>query len=294
LLVAQALNLGANRAEVPISAMLVLGVGSFGAQTAASQRISQTLIGAAVGVLTTLVIPPRIATEDAAAALEGLADAVADLLDDAAEELAGLEPSSGAVTGAASGWLGRARRLTHDIPGVGAALLRAEEGRRLNLRALGTRDTGPGLRHGMEALEHSAVTVRGMFRAFADAGGAQVWDDEDVRDDVRDAVALVLHEQAAGMRAFGRLVRAEARPSTPAPVEELREALEGMLEARARLIDLVLVDDPEFTELSTILLATVRRLLTELDLDARLRRLPVERARRRLGPAASSPTDRRL
>ena len=44
--------------------------------------------------------------------------------------------------------------------------LQAEQGRRLNVRALGTPDVGPGLRQGLEALEHSAVAIRGMFRAW--------------------------------------------------------------------------------------------------------------------------------
>ena len=45
----------------------------------------------------------------------------------------------------------------NDIPRVGAALLHAEQGRRFNVRAVGTPNVGPGLRQGLEALEHSAV-----------------------------------------------------------------------------------------------------------------------------------------
>ena len=70
--------------------------------------------------------------------------------------------------GAAREWLDDARRITHDIPQVGAALLKAEEGRRLNVRAVRTPHVEPGLRQGMEALEHAAVSIRGLMRTVND------------------------------------------------------------------------------------------------------------------------------
>ena len=51
LLVGQFLRLGAHQLEVPISAMLVLAVG--GSETAATDRISATIVGAAVGLAVT-------------------------------------------------------------------------------------------------------------------------------------------------------------------------------------------------------------------------------------------------
>ena len=67
--------------------MLVLGVGSLSAQAAAWQRIAETLVGAAVGIAANLLFPPRIASADAGRAIEGLADAIGDLLNRAAAEL---------------------------------------------------------------------------------------------------------------------------------------------------------------------------------------------------------------
>jgi hypothetical protein len=53
----------------------------------------------------------------------------------------------------------------------------------------------------------------------------------------------------------------------------VKEGLEGLHEARARLNDLLLMDaSPLLLELHASLLSTVKRLLTELDLDARMRR----------------------
>ena len=91
------------------------------------------------------------------------------LLNRAADELTELVAQGRDVAPVARDWLDEARRITHeDIPEVGSALCHAEQGRRLNVRAVGTPDMGPGLRQGFEALEHSALAVRSMFRAVVD------------------------------------------------------------------------------------------------------------------------------
>jgi len=78
--IGQFLRLRANLVEVAISAMLVLGVGAIGAEAAAWQRIAETLVGAAVGIIATLVYPPKVPSSDAGRAIDGLADAVSELL----------------------------------------------------------------------------------------------------------------------------------------------------------------------------------------------------------------------
>ncbi|HET9653806.1 MAG TPA: aromatic acid exporter family protein, partial [Kineosporiaceae bacterium] len=278
LLIGQVLRLGANLLEVPISAMLVLGVGlgARSAETAAWQRISETLAGAAIGVLANLVFPSRVAAGDAGTAIEGLAVELARLLERAAGDLGGGRTEPGWLADRAADRLGEARLLTHDIPNVGTALLRAEESRRLNLRALGTPDAGPGLRQGLEALEHSAIAIRGMFGSFEVV--ARRWEAEDrtVDPDSRAAVALLLRELAGGLRSFGRLVRQEADPAEPPPdPAPLQACLDDLHEGRARVTDLLLVtprEDPGLAEVNTFLLHTVERLLRELDLDARISR----------------------
>ena len=166
--IGQYLRLRSNLVEVAISAMLVLGVGAIGAEAAAWQRIAETLVGAAVGIFATLIFPPKVPSGDAGRAIDGLADAVSALLVRAADELGEMaESHRDRLPGAAREWLDDSRRITHDIPRVGAALLRAEEGRRLNLRAAGTPHVEPGLRQGMEALG-----ARGGGRPQPDALGA--------------------------------------------------------------------------------------------------------------------------
>ena len=227
--IGQALRLRSNLIEVAISGMLVLGVGSLGAEPAAWQRIAETLVGAAVGIAANLLFPAKVGSADAARAIDGLADSVSELLNRAADELPDLVADAREMAHAARTWLGEARQITHDIPQVGAALVHAEQGRRLNVRAVGTPNVGPGLRQGLEALEHSAVAIRGMFRALVDATSDGTWLDDESREDVFLGLAQTFRELAAGVDAFGQLVRNEADPAkrmTSADVQALREALD--------------------------------------------------------------------
>lgn len=278
--IGQALRLRSNLIEVAISGMLVLGVG-VGAESAAWQRMAVTLVGAAVGIATNLLFPPKVASADAGRAIDGLADAVGNLLNRAADQLTELAVDHRDLAPAARAWLDEARDITHhDVPRVGAALLHAEQGRRLNVRAVGTPDVGPGLRQGLEALEHSAVAVRGMFRALADATydvpPERMWGDEATAETVLLGLAQTFREMAAGIDAFGQLVHDEAGPArriSPGQVQVVREALDGLHEARARIDEILLSGaEPELLELHVAVLSTVKRLLRELDLAERIRR----------------------
>lgn len=275
--VGQVLRLRSNLMEVAISGMLVLGVGSFGTGAAAWQRIAETLIGAAVGVAANLLFPPKVASADAGRAIDDVADSVSDLLERAADELEILVSEEADVAPAARGWLGDARRITHEIPHAGAALLHAEQGRRLNVRAVGTPNAGPGLRQGLEALEHSAVAIRGMFRSLVDGVEDPAWSEAD-RADALLGLAQSWREMASALDAFGQLVADEAGPAhrserVEVDIDEVSEAREGLGEARARLEDALTSGSagPQL-ELDAAVLSTVKRLLRELDLDQRIRR----------------------
>ena len=133
IVVGQLLRLGPHLLEVPISAMLVLGVGhAAGAESVASGRIMETVVGAIAGVLVNVAFPPPVATRDASRAVTAFAKEIAALLSVAAEALEG-----GPIPGdLAAQWLEDARRLTRQAPRVERALAHAEQSRRLNLRAL--------------------------------------------------------------------------------------------------------------------------------------------------------------
>ncbi len=286
--IGQVLRLRANLIEVAISGMLVLGVGSLSAGSAAWQRITETLVGAAVGIAANLLFPPKVASGDAGRAIDGLADSVSELLNRAADELTELVNGGGDVASAARGWLGESRRITHEIPRVGALLLHAEQGRRLNVRAVGTANVGPGLRQGLEALEHSSVAIRGMFRAVVDATADPAWPRDGTTDDQLHGLAQTFREMAGGVDAFGQLVHDEADPEehlSSVDVQAVHDALEGLHEARARLDDLLVAGTtPVLLELDAAVLSTVKRLLREMDLGERVRRqvrlLPPSRPRR--------------
>jgi Aromatic acid exporter family member 1 len=277
LAVGQALRLRENLIEVPISAMLVLGVGALGAESAAWERVVETLVGAAVGVAANLLFPPKVASASAADAIVALADSMSALVNRAADELAALVEDRGDLAPLARLWLDEARRINHDdVPRAGLALTQAEQSRRLNVRAIRTPDLGPGLRQGLEALEHCAVAVRSMFRALLDAASEQDPTDDEVVSDWYLGLVQTFREVAAGIGAFGRLVRNDAGPAAalgPDDVLALQAALEGLQEARARLEDLLTFEPtPERRELGAVVLSTVRRLLREMDLEQRVRR----------------------
>jgi uncharacterized membrane protein YccC len=85
IVVGQILRLGDHLLEVPISALLVLGVAS--AESAAASRIAETLIGAGVGVLFTVLFPPPVQTRTAGEAVETVASCTGEVLDRVADEL---------------------------------------------------------------------------------------------------------------------------------------------------------------------------------------------------------------
>lgn len=302
ILVGLLLRLGPHLLEVPISAMLVLGVG--GAESAAASRISETLVGTGAGLVFTLVLPPAVQNRTAGAAVEGFAVEMAELLERVAGDLA--RPVS---VEQAQRWLSEARRVTHHVPRVEQALLDAEQSRRMNARAVGLTETGEGLQTGLDALEHSAVALRALYRSLADGVrgeyeaddfgsdesasdefGADELDgsevdrsagDADRRDtagfydsDVRSVFSVLLLDLAAAIRGFGAFVRGEADDAAVSHPEQLEESIDSARELRARLTDLLLVDprqDRILWELHGAMLASIERVLREIDLERRLR-----------------------
>lgn len=289
ILLGQVLRLGPHLLEVPISAMLILAAG--GAGIAALDRVNETLIGACVGLLVNVVFPPAIRTRSAGVAIQQFAASLARLLDRVAEALA----DRAVETDEAREWLDEARRITDQIDRVDQILAEAGESRRLNPRAFGTADTTPDLRSGLDALEHSAVALRAVFRSIADGafptsgrpGGEAEEDPEDaIDDDLRQAFAVLMSDLARAVTAFGALIRAEIDEADEPHSAELAEALDAVQEARVRLTELLLVDPREAPgqwELRGSLLAGVERVLAELDVEQRRRR----REQRRLEAAAA-------
>lgn len=264
------LRLGPHLLEVPISAMLVLGVG--GAQAAATSRISETLVGTAAGLVLTLVLPPAVQNRTAGAAVEGFAVEMAELLERVAVDL-----GRAVSVEQAHRWLDEARRVTHRVPAVERALQDAEQSRRMNARAIGLTETGEGLQTGLDALEHSAVALRALYRSLADGVRDEVEADDEAGfydADVRAVFSVLLLDLATAIRGFGAFVHAEADDAPVRHPEQLEESIESVRELRARLTDLLLVDprtDRILWELHGAMLASIERVLIEIDLERRLR-----------------------
>ena len=260
------LRLGPNLVEVPISAMLVLGVGyTAGAESVGTGRVVETLIGAAVGVLINVLFPPAVQTRYAGQSIEKFAEEMGGLLDSAATAM-----SAGAVTeDQAKRWLDDARRLNRHAPRVDLALAHAEESRQLNLRALGTPAVGPGLREGVDALEHISVSMRTLFRAVYDATRAQtgVRETPDYADEVRGSTAILMRQMGSVVEAFGRLLRRELDAAGDEEQYQLTQTLEALHSARDEVQDLLLTDPRSrqgLWELNSALLTTADRMLIEL------------------------------
>ena len=115
-----------------------------------------------------------------------------------------------------------------------------------------------------------------MFRGIADVTNDPDWPDDETGEAAVSELVQVLRELAAGVQAFGELVRAEALSrelSAPERVHGVAEALQGLHDARDRLRARVRTDcGPVLLELYVGLSTTVRRVLNEMDLEARVRR----------------------
>ena len=298
ILVGQALRLGPHLLEVPISAMLVLGVNP---ETAASSRVVETIIGAGIGLLVNVLFPPTVRLGSASAAVEQYAADLAALLERVGDEL-----EHGVAPQQAEGWLAEARDLSNAVGHVDRLLTEAAQSRRLNPRAVGRPDLGPDVRSGLDALEHSAVVLRALYRSIAEQVRRQPEGQQPYAEEIGGVFAELLRDLARAVRSYGALISAEAETATGTalPMEKLTDALQAAGEARARLTELLLIDareQPELFPLHGALVSAVDRVLQELDAErrasARQRRLaefaqtPAAKAVEKLRSATRQVTD---
>ena len=266
IVVGQLLRLGPHLVEVPISAMLVLGVGhAAGAESIGSGRVVETVVGAIVGVLVNIAFPPPVGTRDASRAVAAFAEEIAALLSAAADAL-GARPDSGRPGRAVAGGRPSTQSpFTPPRPGPRPA----EQSRRLNLRALRHPPQG-GLRSNLDALEHSSVSMRTLFRAVHDTTQRRtgVQDDPDYAENVRCSTAVLMADMATVFRAFGRCATGRVDGTAEEEHVALASALATLRRRRDTLED-VLIGDPRIRhglwELNSALLTTVDRMLLELD-----------------------------
>lgn len=255
-MLAKLLRIGEGGAvQVPVSGLLVLTVGSSGDY--ALDRVVETVLGAAVGVLVNVALAPPTRTRDAGRHVLALARAEADVLRAAGQ---GLRADRWVED--APAWLDDARHLDGVVAAARAAVDRGETSLRLNPR--GHRLAGAALRRrvALGALEHVAVQVRGIARTLADSAN----------DPAPQGAGLALGEAmtaaGAALSAYGEVAAEPAAHETSTEADELRSRLAA---ARVAVAGAVVAarSEPEWAEGAWLahgsLLTDLDRLLGELD-----------------------------
>lgn len=265
LLLAKVLRLGEQSLETPISAMLILAVAS--PELAAEVRVVNTLIGTAVGIGFSILLPVSIPSARATAAVRRVARSQAALLDEMALTLADRAPQPEEV----QAWFAWTEDIDRDVDAAGLAVRTVEESRRLNPRALATAKVHPGLRSALDRLERCLAAERALLVVIGKESSAP--EDSAYGLELRRAFAVVLDDLADAVRGFGDLVQAEFGGGNVDRVDEILErTLDIVRETRAVLTELVLLDvDPrartDLWMLQGSVLAAVEQVLLQLDLE---------------------------
>ena len=259
--IGRALRLGPHLMEVPISAMLVLAVSS-DAEALAIDRVYETLIGTAVGILVNLLIAPPLYVQPAEDAIAELADRIAGFLRSLAGQL-----REGWSRQAADHWLAEARTLAAEVERADATLDRAEQSAVLNPRGGLARRVQPRLRVALGGLEHAYISLRGLCRGLLDRTFYLPAEQEAdaYGPEARGALADVLDTTADAVWEIGEVAAGTMRTESARPrVERL---LDELLRRRDRLASMLLVDpaaDPAAWEQHGAVLAAVDRFRVEV------------------------------
>jgi hypothetical protein len=266
LIAGRLLRLGPHLPEVAISAMLVLAVG--GGEPAAAERIVETLIGAAVGIIVNLVIAPPLYLQPAGDAVAELADRMGRHCTDLAAALRGTWTRD-----AADHHLGHARNLGREVSRAEQQLARVEQSARLNPRARQVGHAQPRLRTALTALEHAQIGLRNLSRALLDRTYYLPPDiaEQAYPPPAREALAAVLDAVAAAIHAVAPMA-AGNRPEHPAGADTVVNHLADVEHRTEHLAALLHVDphvDPAAWQQHGALLAAIDRLRVEIDAAVR-------------------------
>jgi hypothetical protein len=268
LLLAKIFRLGEQAMEAPISAMLILGVTN--PNVAAEIRVLNTLIGAGVGVAFNLIYPPALPTRRASRAVISAAEAAAAPLDAASNGLAKGPINREQV----QDWLDRVHAGTLRLKSATDTVTTLKDSRRLNPRAIGTTDIEPVLASGLRTLESCLLSMRALFTVLLAELPTEDRPDDPYGEELRAAFAVVLHDAADCIRAFGSLVLAEVEEREEEAERSLDESLEILRETQTVLTDLVTVNFQENKSswlLRGSILAAIEHVLSQLNLEEHVR-----------------------
>ncbi|MEU8675511.1 aromatic acid exporter family protein [Streptomyces sp. NPDC048560] len=257
--------------EVAISAMLVLGVTRVAAT--AWDRVLETLIGAAVGLLFNVLFAPPVWVQPASEAIEHLAGRMGRLLVCLSDEVVGHTSVE-----VAADRLHEARRLDHDIVQVDASLRQAEDSLRLNPRVKEGMLFRVVLRTGLDTLEICAVVLRTVCRTLTDLAKART-DEPLFQPETSAALHELLSHMALAVESFAELITTQVSANADAAEDRLVNELAASRASRetaAFLLLGVVQQHPRQWQLHGALLAEVDRILDELDVEKRSERLVEE------------------
>ncbi len=264
LILGKIFRLGEQAMEAPISAMLILGVTN--PNVAAETRVLNTLIGAGVGVAFNLIYPPALPTRRASRAIIDAGDATAAPLDAASVALA-MGPINREQV---QDWLDRVHAGGLRLKSATETVASLKDSRRFNPRALGTTDIEPVLASGLRTLESCLLAIRGLFTVLLTELPTEDRPDDPYGEELRAAFAVVLHDAADCIRAFGSLVLAEVEEHEEEAERSLDESLDILRETQAVLTELMTVDAQENKSswlLRGSILAAVEHVVDELNLE---------------------------
>ncbi|WP_217712293.1 aromatic acid exporter family protein [Streptomyces sp. NA02950] len=257
--------------EVAISAMLVLGVTQV--TNTAWDRVLETLIGAVVGLLFNFLLAPPVWVESAGKSIEDLARRMRQLLLHMAEELGSPTPVERAAAR-----LHEARRLDHDITQVDAALRQAEDSVRLNPRVKEGVLHRVVLRTGLDTLEICTVVLRVLTRTLTDLAKERV-EEPLFPPDVADELYGLFVHMASAVESFAVLVTSPISANAEEAESRLANELAKAHTSRdhvARILLRRVQEHPRQWQLQGALLAETDRILAELDMEQRSKRLMEE------------------
>jgi hypothetical protein len=257
--------------EVAISAMLVLGVTRLATQ--AWDRVLETLVGAGVGLAFNLVFAPPVWVDPAAASIGDLARRIDLLLRRMGHELAGTP-----VISQIEAKLYEARQLDQYVAEVDYALRQAEDSLRFNPRVSEGLLSRIVLRTGLDTLEICVVVVRVLTRTLTDL--AKRRDGEPLlAPEIAGRFEQLLELLGSAVQSFAEMittqVSANAEQAETRLAAELDEAWSNREAVAHQLLDRVR-EDPDAWQLQGAMLTEVDRILDELDLGHRSRRLMEE------------------
>ena len=219
LLIAWTLRLGPGSAnQIPISAMLVLSIGSQTPDYAAN-RIIETVIGAAIALAVNVIIVPPVMLGPAHAAVTSLADGVASTLDALSASL-----SSRQSIAERERLLADARALRELRKAASDTLSKAQDSLMFNPRGGRHRTVLDHDQNFLISLTALVTQVLGMARAVHDH-----YDDELVNDPIVTSIAVEMTRAAHDLRLLARSPERRTTGDEPQPITSELPALTAPL-----------------------------------------------------------------